>query len=243
MTIQYTSTVHILVGLEVPATPHNTAASSGSPSRGNLSSPFASEKASSVASSCDSTSSSREPNSTLARVKTDLPSQVARLRRLSSSLTYTDLPATPQAEPVTPMGNTSSMSVFAPDTPNCFTAPVMRESSGQSSGGANATACDASADSDVRLDHGSPNVVGAESTLGRLQAVSGRAADADAEGEAISSVRSPLPDLPDCAHGSKGGRNSMRYVHIGCAVACLCVFALWARDASAASLSARMFPT
>lgn len=93
------------------------------------------------------------------------------------------------------------------------------------------------------LDHGPPDVVDAESTIGQFQAVSGGAANADAEGEEMSSVRPPLPDLPDCADSARGGRNSMCYVHIGCAVACLCVFALWARDASAASLSARMFPT
>lgn len=222
----------MLAGQEAPATSHYTAASLGTP--------FSSGKASSVGSSCDSTASRRESSSKLARVKTDSPSQAAHLRRLSSSLTYTDLPPTCQAEPVTPMGDSSSMSAFAPDTPNCFAATVTGKSSAQSSGGADSAACDASAESNVRSDHGPPDTVDAESTVGRLQAITGCAADADAEGEDITSVRPPLPDLPDSADGGKGG---MRYVHIGCAVACLCVFALWARDASAASLSARMFPT
>lgn len=223
----------MLAGPEAPASSHYTAASSGTP--------FSSGKASSVGSSCDSTASRHESSSNLARVKTDLPSQVARLRRLSSSLTYTDLPVTPHAEPVTPVGGSSSMSAFAPDTPNCFTATVTGKSSAQSSGAADSAACDASAKSSVQSDHGPPDAVDAESTVGRLQAITGCAADA--EGEEISSVHPPLPDLPDCAAGGKGGRNSMRYVHIGCAVACLCVFALWVRDTSAASLSGRLFPT
>ena len=225
----------MLAGHETPATPHYTAASAGTPSL--------SDKASSVGSSCGSTASRDEPSSNLARVKTDLPSQVERLQRLSRSLTYTDLPATPQAEPVTPMADSSSMSVFAPDTPNCFTATVMGKSSVKSSAGADSAACDTTAESDVRLDHGPPNSVDAESTLGCLQAITGCAADANADREEICSVCPPLPELPDCADGAKGGNHSIRYVHIGCAVACLCVFALWARDVSAASLSARMFPT
>ena len=223
----------MLAGHEAPATPHYTAASLGTQ--------CSSEKASSVGSSCGSTASRQETSSNLARVKTDLPSQVARLRRLSSNLTYTDLPGAPQAEPVTPMGNSSSMSVFAPDTPSCFMATGMGKSP---AGSAASAACDEAAESEVRSDLGPPNAVDAESTVGCLQAITGCAADNDAEGEENSSVNPPLPDLPDSADGAQGGITSIRYIHIGCAVACLCVFALWARDASAgASLSARMFPT
>lgn len=175
-------------------------------------------------------------------MKTDVPSQVARLRRLSSSLNYPELPFTPQSEPVTPMGDASGLSVFAPDTPSCFTASVVGESSAQSSGGNNSAACDASAESQVHLDHEPTESVDFESTLGRLQAITGGAAP---QGEEESSVL-PLPDLPntaDCADGAEGGKASMRYVHIGCAAACLFVLALWARDASAASFSTRLFPT
>lgn len=140
------------------------------------------------------------------------------------------------------MGDASGLSVFAPDTPSCFTASCVGESSAQSSGGNNSAACDASAESHVHLEREPTESVDSESTLDRLQAVTGCAA---AEREETGSVLPPLPDLPnsaDCADG-EGGKGSMRYVHIGCAAACLFVLALWARDASAASFSTRLFPT
>ena len=222
---------------------HTTAAASDSPVRANLGSPFASQQTRSAGSSCGSPSSKHEPSSNLARVKTDVPSQAARLRRLSSSLNYPELPFTPRSEPVTPMGDASGLSVFAPGTPSCFTASFVGESSAQSSGGNNLAACEASAESHVHLDHEPTESVDSESTLDRLQAVTGCAA---VQGEEMSSVLPDLPDLPnsaDSADGAEGGKGSMRYVHIGCAAACLFVLVLWARDASAASFSTRLFPT
>lgn len=219
---------------------HATAAASGSC---NVGSPFASQKASSAGSSCGSPSSKHEPSSNLARVKTDVPSHAARLRRLSSSLNYPELAFIPQSEPVTPMGDASAMSAFAPDTPSCFTASFVGGSSAQSSGGNNSAACDTSAESHVHQDHEPTESVDSGPTLDCLQAVTGCGA---AEGEDTSSVLPPLPGLPhssDRADGAESGKGSMRYVHIGCAAACLFVLALWARDAYAASYSTRLFPT
>ena len=192
-------------------------------------------------SSCDSTYGESELNNNLARVRTE-SSQEERLRRLSSSLTYVDLPLASPSEPDTPKGDTNGMSVFAPDTPTCFNTPAMGDSSVQSS-----TASDPAAhDSSVNVDHEPPDALDCESTSGRLQAVTGCTFAASGQQEETSSVLPALHDLPnaaDPAGEAKGAMNPMRYVHIGCAVACLCVFVLWARDASAASFSTRMFPT
>ncbi|KAL3143129.1 hypothetical protein ABBQ38_003398 [Trebouxia sp. C0009 RCD-2024] len=236
--------IEISSGNDGVATPHDRAAFSTSSSRDDMVPPSSPQSpslnASSAASSCGSTDGRCQPNVDLARLKTaqHMLSQTERLQRLSSSLTYDDMPITSSSEPVTPTGDASN-TMLAPDTPTCFNAPVMSDSSGNGATAAHETSPDK-----VGGSHGPPH---AESTIDRLQAVTGHAIAADAHRGGTSSVPPPLPDLPKRAAGraddAQRAMNSRRYVHIGCAVACLCVFALWARDASAASFSTRVFPT
>lgn len=235
------SLAHMHAGHDAIATPSGGAASLASSSMDDLvptPSPQGSSQYASSAGSSSCGSSCGRSKANIDRVTTDqhMLSRTQRLQRLSSSLTYDDLPVPPSSEPATPTGDTVNNSLLAPDTPTCFKTPAISGSSGSVDPAVHDTSMDVSC--------ASPD---SESTIGRLQAVTGYTFAADAHGEEGSPVLPPLPDLPEQATAraadAQRAINSRRYVHIGCAVACLCVFALWARDASAASFSTRIFPT
>ena len=171
-----------------------------------------------------------------------MPCQAARLQRLSSNLNYIDLPPTPTSTPVTSRGGLTSRTLFAPATPDVSKTSVRLDASPQSSEGHDLAGHDKSVDT----AQGGLEPADSESTTVAADIGSTVALDRSAE-EEVSSALLPLPDLPDVSdqerETAKRSTNSSRYVHIGCALACLCVFALWAKEASAVSFSTRLFPT
>ena len=63
--------------------------------------------------------------------------------------------------------------------------------------------------------------------------------------ESAEEIRSCVVKGVPVARGADSGAKAIpsRYVGFGCAIACLCVFAMWAKHASVAALATRMFPT
>ena len=233
----------MLVGYQASGSPPDST-SSGASVKTSLAAPSPawtySHKANSASSSCGSTSGKSELNSGLGRMPIDLemPGQAARLQRLSSSLNYIDLPPTPTSTPVSSMGDTTCRTWFAPATPSASKTPVRIEESLEGQGTAS---CHLSVDT----AQGGLEPADCESTIAAADTGSTVAPGHCAKAE-LSSALLPLPDLPGMPnqdHDAKSSSNSTRYVHIGCALACLCVFALWAKEASAVSFSTRIFPT
>jgi len=197
------------------------------------------------------------PNGGLSALKLvlDRPHQGSSRQQLSSILDAG--PGVSLAsEPMTPSsGLTASLS--APPTPTPTTAFGARKYSsarGQSLDRSSVNSLDGAAS--VNMDLSAAIITSAhdpndcESTSGQSQVGCATSAKYDdCAAELSASVLPPLPDVPvhgvrndAAADGIRAGLPS-KYVHIGCAVACLCVFALLAENASAISLTSRMFPT
>ena len=162
------------------------------------------------------------------------------------------------SEPMTPSSGLAA-SLSAPPTPTPKTASAVRKYSpagAQSLDRSSVNSSDGAAS--VNMDLPAAIITSAhdptdcESTSGQSQVGCPTSANYDDYAAELSaSVLPPLPDVPVCdarqnaaadPNGFRAGLPS-KYVHIGCAVACLCVFALLAENASAISLTSRMFPT
>lgn len=162
----------------------------------------------------------------------------------------------PTSEPTTPSSGLAA-SLSAPPTPTPNTAfgarkysPAGAQSLDRSSVNSSDGALSVNMDSPAAMMTSAHDPNDCESTSGRppVACVTSPKAGNHAA-ELAASVLPPLPDVPvrvfrsdAAADGFRAGLPS-KYVHIGCAVACLCVFALLAENASASSLTSRMFPT
>lgn len=181
------------------------------------------------------------------------PNQSAGLCQLSSMLNAdsknVQLCMSPMSEPMTPGSTGFDRSLSAPATPAQANAAVPTQSAERSSvyscGGSASVNNDSSAATATSAHEA--NDCESTSGTGEDKPLGSTLAD-DHEDDLSVSELPPLPDVPVVGGGESGakaraGVGTSKYVHIGCAIACLCVFALWAKDASAVSLTSRMFPT
>lgn len=162
----------------------------------------------------------------------------------------------PTSEPTTPSsGLAASLSAPPTPTPNKASgarkySPAGAQSLDRSSVNSSDGALSVNMDSPAAMMTSAHDPNDCESTSGRPPVACVTSPKAgNHEAELAASVLPPLPDVPvrvfrsdAAADGFRAGLPS-KYVHIGCAVACLCVFALLAENASASSLTSRMFPT
>ncbi len=197
------------------------------------------------------------PNGGLSALKLvlDRPHQGSGRQRLSSILDSEPVVSL-MSEPMTPSSGLGA-SLSAPPTPTPNTASGARNYSPAGAQSLDTSSVNSS-DGALSVNMGSPAASitsthepnDCESTSGQPQIACATSAKTDdCAADLSASVLPPLPDVPVL-----GGRNAAaedgfraglpsKYVHIGCAVACLCVFAFWAENASAVSLTSRMFPT
>ncbi|KAL0030684.1 hypothetical protein WJX77_002096 [Trebouxia sp. C0004] len=198
------------------------------------------------------------PNGGLSALKLvlDRPRQGSQWQQLSNILDLEPV-MSPMSEPMTPSsGPGASLSAPPTPTPNtasgaCKYSPAGAQSLDRSSVNSSDGAVSVNMDSPAAIVTCAHDPNDCESTSGQSQvafATSTIKTD-DCAAELSAAVLPPLPDVPvlrvrngAAADGFSASLPS-KYVHIGCAVACLCVFAFWAENASAVSLTSRMFPT
>ncbi len=199
------------------------------------------------------------PNGGLSALKLvlDRPRQGSNWQQLSSILDP-EPGMSLTSEPMTPSSSLAA-SLSAPPTPTPKTtsgarkySPAGAQSLDRSSVNSSDGALFVNMDSPAATITSAHDPNDCESTLGQSQVARATSAETnDCAAELSASVLPPLPDVPVCdarqnaaadLNGCRAGLPS-KYVHIGCAVACLCVFALFAENASAISLTSRMFPT
>ncbi len=160
----------------------------------------------------------------------------------------------PMSEPMTPSsGLAASLSAPPTPTPKATSgarkySPAGAQSLDRSSVNSSDGALSVNMDPPAAVITSADDPNDCESTSGQSQIACAMSANSDDYAAELSiSVLPPLPDVP--VHGARQDADRFRtglptkYVHIGCAVACLCVFALLAENASAVSLTSRMFPT
>jgi len=197
------------------------------------------------------------PNGGLSALKLvlDRPRQCSNRQQLSSILDP-EPGVSPTSEPMTPSsGLAASLSAPPTPTPNRASgarkySPAGAQSLDRSSVNSSDGALSVNMDSPAAIITSAHDPNNCESTSGQSQVACATPVNTDdCAAEPSASALPPLPDVPvrdarqdAAADGFRTGLPS-KYVHIGCAVACLCVFALLAENASAISLTSRMFPT
>ena len=184
----------------------------------------------------------------------DRPHQAAGLTHLSGVLNP-GLSLIPASEPEAQGNEVFDNCLSAPATPTPdagskprMYSPVGARSVGHSSVYSSDSAQPVSNDSSASTATSAHEPHDCESTSGPLPSVPDALPADDHAESAITSDLPPLPALPvsdqgSAARGEVRSRSSSKYVHVGCAIACLCVFALWAKSASAISFTSRIFPT
>ena len=197
------------------------------------------------------------PNGGLSALKLVLgrPRQGSNWQQLSSNFGPEPV-VSPMSEPMTPRSGLAA-SLSAPPTPTPKTtsgarkySPAGAQSLDRSSVNSSDGALSVNMDSPAAIITSAHDPNDCESISGQSQVACATPANTDGcAAELSASVLPPLPDVPVHGVRNAAAKDGIRaglpskYVHIGCAVACLCVFALLAENASAISLTSRMFPT